>query len=95
MTELERQALKVKVASCPDCKGWITQSAFPYCESSKDSIKNFREHVKAGDVIDVITVGEAMLLSHCKCYLIREAVKAAAKAAKKAAKTPDLFSAKP
>ena len=91
MTEQERQALKVKVASCPKCKGWITQSAFPHCESSKDSIKNFREHAKAGDTIDVMTVGEAMLLNYCRCDLLREAEKAAAKAARKSAKKPDLF----
>ena len=95
MTEQERQALKVKTACCKDCGGWITQAAFPHCESSKDSIKNFKEHVKAGDIIDVMTVGQAMLLSYCKCYLLREAEKAAAKAAKKAAKAPDLFTQAP
>lgn len=66
-TEEERQALKVKVGGCPKCKGWITQSAFPYCESSKESIKNFQAHAKAGDTIDVMTVGEAMKLSYCRC----------------------------
>ena len=91
MTEQERQALKVKTACCKDCGGWITQSCFPDCESCKDSIKLFREHVKAGDIIDVVTVGQAMLLSYCECYKLREAEKAAAKAAKKAAKTGDLF----
>lgn len=94
MTEQERQALKVKTACCKDCKGWITQSCFPDCESSKDSIKNFKEHVKAGDIIDVMTVGEAMLLSYCECYLLRRAEKAAAKASKKGAKMGDLFAAK-
>jgi exosome complex RNA-binding protein Csl4 len=93
MTEQERQKLKVKTACCKDCGGWISQAAFPICESSKDSIKNFKEHVKAGDIIDVMTVGEAMLLSYCECYKLRDAEKAAAKAAKKAAKAGDLFTA--
>ena len=84
MTEQERQALKVKTACCKDCGGWITQAAFPYCESSKNSNKDFREHMEAGNIIDVMTVGAAMLLPYCKCRQLREA-------AKKAAKTPDLF----
>lgn len=72
MTEQERQALKVKTACCKTCGGWITQAAFPYCESSKDSIKNFKEHIKAGDTIDVMTVGEAMKLSYCECPRLRK-----------------------
>lgn len=61
----EHDHLKVKVASCPTCKGWIFQSAFPHCETSKDSIKEFRACIKAGLTIDVITLGEAKQLKYC------------------------------
>jgi hypothetical protein len=61
----EHDHLKVKVASCPTCGGWIFQSAFPLCETSKDSQKEFRACIKAGLTIDVITLGEAKKLEYC------------------------------
>jgi len=61
----EHDHKKVKVASCPTCNGWIFQSAFPLCETSKDSIKEFSACIKAGLTIDVITLGEAKKLKYC------------------------------
>ncbi|GAB2866273.1 hypothetical protein [Hymenobacter ruber] len=95
MTEQERQKLQVKVASCPTCKGWITQAAFPWCEEDADSQQGFAAHIKDGDTVEVMTVGEGMLLSYCECYKLRKAEAAASKATKKmgkaAAKTAKLF----
>lgn len=61
----ENDHLKVKVATCPTCGGWITQACFPMCESSKDMQKEFRACIKAGLTIDVLTLGEAKKLRYC------------------------------
>ena len=61
----EHDHLKVKVATCPTCQGWIYQAAFPQCESSKGSQKEFRACIKAGLTISVLTLGEAKKLSYC------------------------------
>lgn len=65
MTPEEFDAQKVKVASCPECGGWITQACYPLCETSKESQKGFRQCLKAGLNINVITLKEAKKLKHC------------------------------
>ena len=62
---LDLDKLKVKAACCPTCKGWVFVSAFPQCETSKDSQKEFRACIKAGLDIDVITLRETHQLAHC------------------------------
>ncbi|NVO33548.1 hypothetical protein [Hymenobacter lapidiphilus] len=80
---LDRDKLKVKVATCPKCKGWILVSCFPRCEQSAGSRREFAKCIKAGDTIDVITLTEMDKLSYCDCK----------SKAKKATVGSDLFSA--
>lgn len=57
--------LKVKTACCPACGGWVLQSAFPWCETNKESQKEWRACIKAGLAIDVVTLREAHKLVYC------------------------------
>lgn len=49
---------KVKTAICQHCNHWIRVAAFPWCETDKDAIKEFRGHAKDGNIIDVMLLNE-------------------------------------
>lgn len=64
-TVLDLDKLKVKAACCPTCKGWVLVSAYPQCETSKDSKKEFRACLDAGLNINVISLRESHALAYC------------------------------
>jgi hypothetical protein len=65
MPKLDKDKLKVKLALCKDCGGWIMQSTFPTCETRADSRREFNKLIKQGHDIDVVTLREAEKLKDC------------------------------
>lgn len=61
------EVLRVRVATCPTCQGWVYQGAYPHCETSKGSQKEIRACLAAGLTISIITLAEAQKLAYCQC----------------------------
>jgi len=60
---------QIKAAYCQHCKGWIRAAAFPWCETSKAAVKEFKQHIKDGNRIELLnlTEWEANKTPFCSC----------------------------
>ncbi len=45
---------QVKATYCQHCGNWIRVAAFPWSEENKETIKEFRQHIKDGNRIEVL-----------------------------------------
>jgi hypothetical protein len=59
--------LKVRMATCQHCQGWVLQSASPRCDTDRESKKEFAKCMAAGMNIGTVTLTEARKVKHCNC----------------------------
>lgn len=59
--------LKVRMATCQHCNGWVKQAASPRCDTDRESKKEFAACMAAGMNISTVTLTEARKVEYCNC----------------------------